>query len=46
VPDTVNCIVRELAIAPELLVVTSFKNPINSTTNLNPVFSHLTRDNI
>jgi hypothetical protein len=42
----VNCRVYELARALELLVVMSFKSPINRITNPNLVSSHLTRDNM
>jgi hypothetical protein len=36
----VNCIVCELAIALELLVVTFCKNSMNPTDDTNPVYSH------
>jgi hypothetical protein len=40
----IKCIVCELAVALELIVVTSFKSPLNPITNPHPMSSHLTRD--
>jgi hypothetical protein len=36
----VNCSVHELAVALLLIVITSFKSPINPITIPNPVSSH------
>jgi hypothetical protein len=36
----VNCRVCEIAIALELIVVTSCKRPVNPVINPNPIYSH------
>jgi hypothetical protein len=46
VRSIVDCTVCKLAMSLQLLVVTSFKSPIDPITNPNPVSSHLTRDNM